>query len=138
VSIASILGGVADVLGVYGAIKGAGTLARPTPQQPFGTRPGLLTPRTTLPALPGPGKGYGFTTGGTLSQARGMVPSATGMVPRGYHYAKDGSGRVVRNRRMNPTNPRALRRAIRRIKSFRRIAHQIERQLPTRTVHRRK
>lgn len=35
--------------------------------------------------------------------------------PRGYHFAKDGSGRIVRNRRMNPANPRALRRAQRRV-----------------------
>jgi hypothetical protein len=36
----------------------------------------------------------------------------------GYHQAKDGSGRWVRNRSMNPYNPRALRRASRRAHSF--------------------
>lgn len=35
----------------------------------------------------------------------------------GYHAAKDGSGRMVRNRSMNWANPRALSRAERRIHS---------------------
>lgn len=43
-------------------------------------------------------------------------------IPRGYHLAKDGSGRLVRNRRMNVTNPVALRRAIRRQDGFVQLA----------------
>jgi len=42
--------------------------------------------------------------------------------PRGYHPAKDGSGRYVRNRRMNIANPRALRRAMRRVQGFEKLA----------------
>jgi len=42
--------------------------------------------------------------------------------PSGYHYAKDGSGRIVRNRRMNIANPRALRRAMRRVQGFEKLA----------------
>jgi hypothetical protein len=42
--------------------------------------------------------------------------------PPGYHAAKDGSGRCVRNRRMNPGNARALRRSIRRESSFIKLA----------------
>lgn len=41
---------------------------------------------------------------------------------RGYHLAKDGSGRMVRNRTMNVANPRALRRAIRREQGFVKLA----------------
>jgi len=45
-----------------------------------------------------------------------------GGLPRGYHYAKDGSGRPVRNRRMNVANPRALRKAMRRVQGFEKLA----------------
>lgn len=41
--------------------------------------------------------------------------------PRGFHKAKDGSGRCVRNRRMNSLNPRALNRSLRRIEGFQRF-----------------
>jgi len=43
-------------------------------------------------------------------------------VPSGYHFAKDGSGRLVRNRRMNVANPRALRRSMRRVQGFEKLA----------------
>jgi len=43
-------------------------------------------------------------------------------MPSGYHYAKDGSGRIVRNRRMNVANPRALRRSMRRVQGFEKLA----------------
>ena len=52
-------------------------------------------------------------------------PGVAGMVggcPTGYHLAKDGSGRWVRNRRMNVANPRALRRSMRRVKGFEKLA----------------
>lgn len=57
--------------------------------------------------------------------------------PPGYHLAKDGSGRCVKNRRMNPMNPRAAKRAIRRIKAARKMLQQIERQLPKQRTTRR-
>ena len=44
------------------------------------------------------------------------------MIPSGYHFAKDGSGRLVRNRRMNVANPRALRRSMRRVQGFEKLA----------------
>lgn len=88
---------------------------------------GLPIPRG-VPTVPLPG-GARVPFGGSLIGGE-MIEGA----PSGFHFAKDGSGRLVRNRRMNPTNPRALRRAIRRVKSFRRIAQRLERTLPTRTV----
>jgi len=45
-----------------------------------------------------------------------------GVMPAGFHQAKDGSGRYVRNRRMNIANPRALRRAMRRVQGFEKLA----------------
>lgn len=53
-----------------------------------------------------------------------------GGCPGGFHPAKDGSGRCVRNRRMNVMNQRAAMRAIRRIKGARKMLMKIERQLP--------
>ncbi len=51
------------------------------------------------------------------------IPGQPGLLPPvGYHVAKDGSGRFVRNRRMNIANPRALRRAMRRVQGFEKLA----------------
>jgi len=47
---------------------------------------------------------------------------AAGCCPVGFHLAKDGSGRCVRNRRMNVANPRALRRSMRRVQGFEKLA----------------
>ena len=54
--------------------------------------------------------------------AAGPGGPGAGMIPSGYHYAKDGSGRLVRNRRMNVANPRALRRSMRRVQGFEKLA----------------
>jgi len=61
------------------------------------------------------------TVGITLGGARGAAPMG-GLCPSGYHPAKDGSGRCVRNRRMNIANPRALRRSMRRVQGFEKLA----------------
>jgi hypothetical protein len=49
-----------------------------------------------------------------------------GCAPKGFHHCKSKhgckSGQWVRNRHMNPCNPRALRRAIRRATRFTRLA----------------
>lgn len=55
---------------------------------------------------------------------RGGHPAAAGGVgvgARGYHVSKR-TGALVRNRRMNVCNPRALRRAIRRARGFEKLA----------------
>jgi len=82
------------------------------PQPPVGTIAGAVS-------FPG-----GVTVSGAMVPgARGMVPTAAGgMVPSGYHFAKDGSGRLVRNRRMNVANPKALRKAMRRVQGFEKLA----------------
>jgi len=85
--------------------------------------------RGTPPALPSPpagtiGGAISFPGGTTVSGA--VVPYGAGGVagacPSGYHMAKDGSGRWVRNRRMNVANPRALRKAMRRVQGFEKMA----------------
>lgn len=119
--LASVVSGISDVFGSpstpsFGGFSTGGTLP---------SLPGVGTP-TTRTAM-GVGAGIGTALRGTPPQ----------MCPSGYHYAKDGSGRLVRNRRMNPLNPKAARRAIRRIKAARKMLTSIERSLPTRTVRRR-
>jgi hypothetical protein len=47
-----------------------------------------------------------------------------GAAQKGFHVSKK-TGRVVRNRRMRVTNPRALRRAIRRANGFARLARRV-------------
>jgi len=52
----------------------------------------------------------------------GFMDAGAGCCPSGYHMAKDGSGRCVRNRSMNVANPRALRRSLRRVAGFGKLA----------------
>ena len=129
---APILGGM--IGGPIGAVIGGaagGGGGKPTPPM--------------FPAAPGGGGMYGgqvsFPGGLSVSgavvpykypraiagqQPRGVpgMPAGyqPGAVPSGYHYAKDGSGRIVRNRRMNVANPRALRRSMRRVQGFEKLA----------------
>lgn len=126
-----VVGGL--IGGIPGAMAGAGGVS------------GGQKPIPTLPAPPGTvGGAISFPGGITVSGARtptmqpgqGRLPpyTATGPgvlpgggrggygCPSGYHFAKDGSGRLVRNRRMNVSNPRALRRALRRTDGFVKLA----------------
>jgi len=84
---------------------------------------------TMGPVFPAVGSAYklpfkqpnGQARGGGAA-ARALASCPPGTVPSGYHLAKDGSGRLVRNRRMNPANPRALRRSMRRLDGFEKLA----------------
>jgi len=75
------------------------------------------------------GGGMGLATG---RMGRGASPlkvgpgmgMAAGGVTRGMHISKR-TGQLVRNRRMRVTNPKALRRAIRRAKGFERLARKV-------------
>jgi len=75
------------------------------------------TPRGPGTMVPGQGPLPPFAPGGVGQAGRGGT-----MMPSGYHYAKDGSGKLVRNRRMNVANPRALRRSMRRVQGFEKLA----------------
>lgn len=122
----SVLGGISDIASGLGTIRTVGTTV------------GLSMPATNqFPALPGVGTGGGFTTGGYMTAGGQQLAGRACGVP-GYHYAKDGSGKLVRNRRMNYGNARAAKRAVRRIKGARKLLQSIEKQLPVRTVRSRK
>jgi len=110
----------------------AGGAAKPTPQFPIAPQAGGGFPIVGQVTMPG---GASFT-GGVMIPGRGRLPPFTAkgpgvlpsggrggqMIPSGYHFAKDGSGRLVRNRRMNVANPRALRRSMRRVQGFEKLA----------------
>jgi len=110
-----------------------------------GTEPTVYGPPAPImvpPTYPGYGGGTVSFPGGGFAPPPNIVPgqgrlppfTATGpgvlpsggrggaCAPTGYHFAKDGSGRMVRNRRMNIANPRALRRAMRRVQGFEKLA----------------
>jgi len=101
----------------------------PRPQAGLPTVPGVAGGQITFPGgttvggmfqVPGQGRLPPYTATGP-----GVLPGGGrggGMIPSGYHYAKDGSMRIVRNRRMNIANPRALRRAMRRVQGFEKLA----------------
>jgi len=95
--------------------------------------PGSIGGALTMPGGMSLGLGY---TPAVMEPGFGRLPpfTATGagvlpaggrggsLMPSGYHFAKDGSGRLVRNRRMNVANPRALRRSMRRVQGFEKLA----------------
>ena len=112
-----------------GAIGGGAKPAPPMqfPLVPQAGRGGFpIVAQVTMPGgasltggvmVPGRGPLPPFAPGGVGQAGRGGA-----MMPSGYHYAKDGSGRLVRNRRMNVANPRALRRSMRRVQGFEKLA----------------
>ena len=126
--IGGMIGGPAGAI-VAGAGGGGG--GKMTPNVPMRI-PGTVGGAVTFPGGTGIQLGYAppdVYRGGKYGALRGTPPGtaqasqmAAGACPTGYHYAKDGSGRLVRNRRMNIANPRALRRAMRRVQGFEKMA----------------
>ncbi len=93
-----------------GMAFGAGErIMMPSPQAMFGG-PQYRPPTSQFVGPPAPG-----------------TMEMTGCCPSGYHLAKDGSGRCVRNRSMNVANPRALRRSLRRVAGFGKLAQRSKR-----------
>ena len=127
----TILGGV--IGGPVGAIvaSGGGGGGKKRPGTAM-TVPGTFTGAVGFPG--GMSISGGFAPG-EIIPGQGRLPpfTATGAgvlpyggrggtcAPSGYHFAKDGSGRMVRNRRMNVANPKALRRSLRRVQGFEKL-----------------
>ncbi len=126
--IGGMLGGPLGAAVVGAAVGGP----KPAPPLQFPVQAGGGFPIVAQVTMPG---GASFT-GGVMVPGRGRLPPYTArgpgvlpaggrggqMMPSGYHFAKDGSGRLVRNRRMNVANPRALRRSMRRVQGFEKLA----------------
>lgn len=113
--IGAVVGGLGGGIGTP-PILPMGT-SQPMPRQQLRVGP-IVSTDYFPPAPVGPSKPLPPARLG----GRGGVVSMNGCAPSGYHLAKDGSGRMVRNRRMNPANPKALRRAIRRTDGFVKLA----------------
>lgn len=122
------------ILGTVGGFLG-GRAARPTP--PAGFAP-MQTSMTGL-QLGGP---RGITLGVQRTQAvtaSARVQNGGGGCPSGYHLNKSGyydrsgfvppGSRCVRNRRMNVANPRALRKGLRRVAGFGKLASRARRDI---------
>jgi len=92
-----------------------------------GTAVAVQQPATPAIAPP-PGSIGGAVTfpGGARVSVGGVLPLAgTGagaIQPAGYHLDKKTRTRWVRNRRTNVANPRALRKAMRRVQGFEKLA----------------
>jgi len=111
-----IVGGlIGGPVGVgIGALGGVIAATKPAP------------PRLPAPAPP-PGSIGGALSfpGGTTVSVAGVLPSHAAVgahAPSGYHLDKATRSRWVRNRRMNIANPRALRKAMRRVAGFEKLA----------------
>jgi len=88
---------------------------------------GELAETRAGPPAPPPGSIGGAVSfpGGTTVSVAGVLPTHAGMgahAPAGYHLDKATRTRWVRNRRMNVANPRALRKAMRRVQGFEKLA----------------
>jgi len=87
--------------------------------------PGVGAMPGSLGAIRGrAGPAFPSATPGQISGLpRGAIPfGADGSCACGYHPEKSGKGYCVRNRRMNVANPRALRRGMRRVSGFEKLA----------------
>ena len=87
----------------------------------------VIGERIGRPALPAPGTVMpgGMPVGavpGMVGMGGGRVAMVDGCCPTGYHPEKSGKPYCVRNRRMNIANPRALRRSMRRVQGFEKLA----------------
>jgi len=128
---APIVGGL--IGGPIGAVLAGGLGGKPTPpimapRAPVGPRYdtqvaiGPMRFRQTTGFPPVPQFGGAAMPSASAHERMAAASAGTGCCPRGYHLAKDGSGRCVRNRRMNVANPRALRRSMRRVQGFEKLA----------------
>jgi len=105
------------------AAIGAGTAVVAAPP----AAPPMAPPVPGAAAFPGAGYGIPAAVGAFAGSAVAGYQGAAvagGVCPAGYHPRKDRRlpFKCVRNRRMNIANPRALRRGMRRVKGFEKLA----------------
>lgn len=84
----------------------------------------------SMPTFSMPGAGRGFSAGPGPGAGSSLIPHMA--CDRGMHHAKHKgalggllASKCVRNRHMNVTNPRALRRSIRRLTGFEKLARRV-------------
>lgn len=137
----SILSAFQTGLGIINQLSGlrrssstpASSLALPAPTSslPMITLPGLGALGTAVRRVDPSTMNFParFRTGGRIDDSMML-----NRPPSGFHFAKDGSGKIVRNRTMNVLNLHAAKRAIRRIKGARKVLRSIESSLPKRAA----
>jgi len=111
-AIGALVGGPVGGL-ITGATVGGAVVAAQKPRAPAVTPP------------PGAIGGAVSFPGGTTVSLAGVLPTHAAIgahAPAGYHLDKATRTRWVRNRRMNVANPRALRKAMRRVQGFEKMA----------------
>lgn len=136
----SIFSAVASGLGVVGglisgaesvgkAFKRAVGLDSPTTKRRKASPVALPAP----PALPGIGAITRFNLPGAATGVGLLDLGVPGpgifsqtACPTGFHLSKQEPFKCVRNRRMNPLNPRAFRRSVRRIKGAVKFAKEVD------------
>jgi len=123
------IGTIARVAGAAGvgaaAVKMLPPPQFPTPSKPMpmGFMPGRGTPGGVISGREiRTADTSGYVPGFPAGPTRGSVGMVNGACPCGYHPEKSGKGYCVRNRRMNIANPRALRRGMRRVQGFEKLA----------------
>ncbi len=127
-----IIGGL--IAGPAGAAVGGAMTkpGRPQPPSQFPVPPGTLGGAISFPggmtvstAYTGGGRGGKFGGGtrlATYQASQAAAAAVGGVCPTGYHLDKLTGTKCVRNRRMNVANPRALRRSMRRVQGFEKLA----------------
>lgn len=97
----------------------SGALAPSRPLRPAPPSARLAPPPPRITAEVEQFRGYRASVNGKAARV-GM--DASGCCPTGYHPVKSGEGYCVRNRSINVANPRALRRGLRRVAGFAKLA----------------
>jgi len=108
----TLLGGPIGAVVTAASVGGAVVAATRKPRSPMIPPPGSIGASVSMP-------------GGTVVSLAGVLPSHAAVgehAPAGYHLDKATRSRWVRNRRMNIANPRALRKAMRRVQGFEKLA----------------
>jgi len=124
--------------GIQGRIA---SIFNPQPRQIVAAAPvlaaGAAAAGRVLPAIGRVLTGRTVAAASAGAAAASLLSGGGGACPSGWHPAKDGSGRCVRNRRMNFGNARAARRSVRRLKGARKLLKDIEKMMPSKTTRRR-
>lgn len=102
---------------IFGGMKSP-TTARTPPTVPTRGTPGPGN-ISTIPTMHAPGAKIPRATKIGL----GAAAAGVGAAIAGYHFTH--TGKMVKNRHMNPCNGRAVRRAIRRVFAFERVAKRV-------------
>lgn len=127
--------GIKKAAPIVGGFLTGGPIGAVTAYAATKSKPSQLAP-ASFPGIGLAPTGFGGPGSPQYMPGHGGVPPSTfaggpatyatnGCCPSGWHPAKDGSGRCVKNRSMNVANPRALRRAIRREKGFGKLASRV-------------